>query len=81
MMAGLPRKRLKVVHNATPWTNLAAELNGDKIHDEKVVMNFCTRHGISVATARARLKLCGPKTTPEVEQNRTIRCGRKRAGT
>jgi hypothetical protein len=55
-LAGL-RKRLRVVEMRVPWTELMAELTGDQIHDEPIILNFARRMGVSRRTIDTKIQL------------------------
>ena len=81
-MPGLPKKNFRVVEVDRPWAALRNQLTGDVVTDRKLVMDFCSRRGVSVQTATAKMKLFDRQTTP-ITQPRGIRSGRanpKRAG-
>ena len=50
-------KRLKVVEVDRPWTALARDLTGDTRRDERTILDFCAKRGVSKATVAAKLKL------------------------
>ncbi len=76
-MAGL-RKRLRVVEMPVPWTELMAELTGDQIDDEPIILNFARRMGVSRRTIDTKIQLHRNTRTSATESSRIAALWRKR---
>ena len=77
-MARKPPRRLRIVSNETPWTKLAAALNGDPVHDDELVDQFMRKAGSSRASVVSQLRQYGI-SIPEHWSRGEIKTGDGRA--
>ncbi len=54
-----PPRRLRIVENDMPVSELAASLNGDLVHDDKLIDQFCQNYRVTRKTLASRLKPYG----------------------
>jgi len=60
-----------------PWTELMAELTGDQIDDEPIILNFARRMGVSRRTIDTKIQLHRHNRAPAAEGSRVAALWRK----